>query len=357
MRIRIIILIFLALLLTSCNIEGSDGKMEGKLNTEKDLLQLKEDSKDVIVSKKMDLLNESDEVASGFDGFDKVLSFIPDEEFIQNESVQGDDFSYLKLPKTKSIISGKLKYENNTKENIVVQSIFLQGNKNIKIKTTNSTKWVPAIIFDVAPHTSITINIDLKWDKDGMQELTFFPLEKNSDAYRYNGSSLGSYRFFVQSKDINIGKDLIQEQVFNLSQSKLSSIQNFLPEPYWMGENNTELEYLIKKKKPLTNEKINSLKFEPVPYNTTVDVLLIDEYGNTSIVEENIRIKSNKNTFINLDKNILNRMYKNNRRHFFLIMNNREEGIIADVKALQLYKKPFPTSFQKVLEFYKTDKQ
>jgi len=186
-----------------------------------------------------------------------------------------------------------------------------------------------------------------------MQELSFFPLEKNSDAYRYNGSILSSYRYFVQSKDININKKILQEQAFSLE--KINSEQNYFPEPDWIGKNKNNLVYSIKDGVPSTNEKINGLKLDIVPYNTTIDILLVDEYGNTSMIEENVKVIKNKTTFINMDKDDLNKMYKISTRQFLLIMNNREERIMADVKTVGLNKKPFPTSFQRVIEVYKSN--
>ncbi|WML39630.1 hypothetical protein RCG19_21040 [Neobacillus sp. OS1-2] len=351
MKIHTTLIIIILLMLTSCQTKNDE--VGGKLNSKEDILYLKVDDKNVTVSKNMELLNKSDKVATSSEGaFTKVLSFIPNDEYLRFETVRGDKFSYIKLAKSKSVISGKLVYENNTKKNINVQSIFLQGNKNVEIKPASSSKWTPSIGYDVPPYTSIKIDIDLKWDKNGMQELTFFPLEKNSDAYRYNGSILSSYRYFVQSKDININKEMLQEQAFSLKE--MTPEQNYFPEPDWIGKNNKDLEYSIEEKVPLTNEKINGLKLEVVPYNTTIDILLVDEYGNCSLIAENVKVIKNKPTYINIHKDDLHKMYKKSTRKFLLIMNNREESIMADVKTIEINKKPFPTSFQRVIEIYKS---
>ncbi|MDQ0859825.1 hypothetical protein [Bacillus sp. V2I10] len=354
-KVHMVITLFLLLVLTSCKTD--EEAVDRKMNNKEDLLYLNKDNESVIVSKKMEMLNESHKVASTSSGdFTKVLSFVPNDEYIKKQSVRGDEISYLKLPISKSTMSGKLIYENNTKDNITVQPIFLQGNDNILIKPSSSSKWVPSILYDVPPHTSITINIDLKWGKNGMQELTFFPLEKTSDVYRYNGSILSSYRFFAQSEDINLTKEMLQDQSFSLEQNKMTSEQNYFPEPDWIGENNNALDYLIKKDSPLTSDKINGLKFDAVPYNTTFDLLLVDEFGNSSLLKEDVKIKKNKTTYVALDQTDLNKMYKKSIRQFIFIMNNREEKIMADIKAVELNIKPFPTTYQRVIEFYKSDK-
>jgi len=103
------------LLLTSCKPKTEE--VGGKLNSKEDILYLEEDDKNVTVSKNMELLDESDKVATSSEGaFTKVLSFIPKDEYLRFEMIRGDKFSYIKLPKSKSVISGKLVYENNTKK-------------------------------------------------------------------------------------------------------------------------------------------------------------------------------------------------------------------------------------------------
>lgn len=107
----------------------------------------------------------------------------------------------------------------------------------------------------------------------------------------------------------------------------------------------------------VNNKKIKGLKFDEVPYNTTIDLLLVDEFGNTNLIAKNIKVRKNEVTFYEIDQNYLSEMYKKSTRQFLLIMNNREERIIADLKTIELNKKPFPTSFQRVIEFYKSNNQ
>jgi hypothetical protein len=210
MKIRSILVLFILLLFTSC--KGKVG--EEKLYKSSDILYLNEDNQSVELSKQMDKLNDADKIATSSGKFNKVLSFIPNKEYIEYQTIHGDKFSYIKLPKTKNNISGRLSYENNTQEKIDIQSMFFQGNKNVLIKPASSSKWVRSIQFQVPPHKSVTIDIDITWDKNGMQELTFFPLKRTSDIYRYNGSILSSYRYFVQSKDIKIDNEMLKKCKF-----------------------------------------------------------------------------------------------------------------------------------------------
>ena len=342
------ILLFFSLILASCKQE----EVGENLNSKEDILILNDDNKSVQISEKLDLLNDNE---NSLNKFTSVLSFIPNDEFLQTITVFGDDISYLKLPQDKSYISGELSYENNTEKNKVIQSLFFQGNKNILIKPSTTEKWVPAIMYDVPPHTSISIDIDLKWDKNGMQELTFFPIEKNSDVYRYNGVSLASYRFFVQSKDLTITEEMLHTQAFKLEEDEITEDLNYFPEPQWVDGNGELLEYYIKDNVPLTNVETKGLTFDALPYNTTLDLLLIDEFGNSSVIEEKVSVKKGKSTKVKINNKDLIRMKDKTARQFLLIMNNREEEILADIKAIELNQKPFPTSYQRVIEFYNVE--
>jgi hypothetical protein len=349
---KIQILILLLLLIIS----GCSNSSETNLYDEKDILQLTSNNKSTIVSKDMDLLNKSDKVATSSTPFTQVKAFIPNDEYIQYEKVQGEEFLYLKIPKNKSFISGKVKYENNTKEKMVIQTLFLQGNKNAQIKTSDSSSWKPAMIYDIPPYSSVTITLDIKWDVDEMQELTFFPIDQTSNMNRYNGGSLSNYRFFVQSKNISMDKQLINDQSFTLDQKELSNQQNFFPIPTWIGSDNKESKLVDKNNKLMTEEEVEGIKLAAIPYKTKVDVLLIDEFGNTSVLAQKIDIHENKPTFVHIEPNKLKEMYGNKSRKFIFIFNNREKEILADLKTLDIQKKPFATSYQGVIEFYDTKK-
>jgi hypothetical protein len=345
---KIQILILLLLLIIS----GCSNSSETNLYDEKDILQLTSNNKSTIVSKDMDLLNKSDKVATSSTPFTQVKAFIPNDEYIQYEKVQGEEFLFLKIPKNKSFISGKVKYENNTKEKMVIQTLFLQGNKNAQIKTSDSSSWKPAMIYNIPPYSSVTINLDIKWDVDEMQELTFFPIDQTSNMNRYNGGSLSNYRFFVQSKNISMDKQLINDQSFTLDQKELSNQQNIFPIPTWIGSDNKESKLVDKNNKLMTEEEVEGIKLAAIPYKTKVDVLLIDEFGNTSVLAEKIDVHENKPTFVHIEPNKLKEMYENKSRKFIFIFNNREKEILADLKTLDIQKKPFSTSYQGVIEFY-----
>ncbi|WP_226530874.1 hypothetical protein [Metabacillus niabensis] len=332
------------------------GCQNKELLNEEDTLILNEENTSVEVSKNMRILDDSENSFDSTIPFTVVKSFNPNEEYIEYEEVQGEKFTYIKLPKSKSIISGKLTFENDREDPLIIKTLFFQGNENIKIKPQNSSEWTSSITYEVSPHSSHTINIDLKWDVNGMQELTFFPIDQTSEVEHYNGGNLGSFRFFVQSKDITLSKESVNEQAFQLDNNELKPEQDVFPVPIWVGENNDEVEFSSKGSILLTKEKVRGIKLSAIPYDTEVDIVLVDEFGNSSLISKGVKIVKDQPTTISFNHDVLEKMYSEDARQFLLIMNNREEKILSDLKALNLYQKPFFTSHQRVIEFYKSEK-
>jgi len=335
------------ILITGCSFGNEENNITGK-----NLLYLDSSSESVIISKDMSILADSQSVANSSTPFTQVKAFIPNEKYTQYMEVQGENFLYIKVPKNDSIISGELVFENNSKETILTQTLFLQGNKNVKIKPSNTKKWVPAINYSVQPYSSVKIKIDIQWDLNGMQELTFFPIDKTSKGNRYNGGNLSNYRFFVQSKDMTIGKDLLEKQSFKLNESELNSNLNLVPFPSWINKENKEIDVITENDITLTNEKISGIKLEEIPYNTEFDVVFIDEFGNSTLLAENVKAQKKKSTFVQFDTTAINEMYSINGRGFIVVFNNRDKEIMADLRSLDTMQKPFFTSYQGILELF-----
>jgi len=45
-------------------------------------------------------------------------------------------------------------------------------------------------------------------------------------------------------------------------------------------------------------------------------------------------------------------MYDQDMRQYIMITNNREENMLADIRAFSQNKKPFPTSYQGIIELH-----
>jgi hypothetical protein len=310
---------------------------------------------DVRISNEFSLLKSSGNTVESSVAFTQVKAFIPDSNYMDYKNIKNEKFKYIKLPKNKSVISGKVILENNTDGNMNIQGFFIQGNKIAKVKKKNSKKWERFITYHVNPRSSIEISVDIKWDREGINELIFFPLDHTAPADRYNGGNLSLIRYFVSDDEMNIEEDMLTKQSFHFD-SSLHEANSYFPNPTWISNNDQEVEFIIKGDKLLAKTPIYGLKLHSVPYTTEVDILLLDEKGNLSIVDHKIKVKKNEPTFIYLPSKTLAQLRESQDKSYLILLNNRGIDLLADIEALDLGLKPFSTTYQSVIEFYKEAK-
>ena len=302
---------------------------------------------DIKTTNEFRLLDSSKDIIESSEQFSQVKAFIPDSNYMESQNVQDGKFSYIKLEKNQSTVLGKIILENKTNNYMEIQSFFIQGNKIAQVKTINSEKWNFYVTYNVKPNSSVEISVEIKWDNEGINELTFFPLDHSSPIDRYNGGNLSLIRYFVLDNKININNTDLINQSFNLDNK--SEISGFFPIPSWVGNDDKEVEYVVEQEKIFTKNPISKLKLDAIPYDTEIDILLIDELGNISLMFEKVKIKKNQSTLIPLDSEVLNEL---NIKKYFIILNNRGKDMLFDMKALDLKLKPFTTTYQSVIEFY-----
>ncbi|MGE7673435.1 hypothetical protein ACQKMV_07605 [Lysinibacillus sp. NPDC094403] len=310
--------------------------------------EVSNDSPDVKINNDYPFFNSAPDIDSYYT---QVLGFLPNEDNLESIKVKDVSYPYIKLNKNQRHILGTIVFENKTKENMNVQSFFMQGNKVAKVKMNNSNEWAYSILYDVQPESSVEININIEWDKDGMNELIFFPLEHSGIEGLYSGQASSIQRYFVTENDTIVNNDTYN-QAFDLDLKNTENI-NVSPIPKWIGKNKQELKYLIDDGTLVTKAPIEGMKLEPIPYNTYVDIVKIDEKGKSSILIEQVNVKKNKPTYIYFDAQQLKELRTSKVKNYLLILNNREKELLSDAKAVDLGLKPFPTSFQAVIEFYK----
>lgn len=313
-------------------------------------------NKSIKVSKEMKQLEKAANIADSSVPFTQVKAFIPAEKNSGYLNIQDNNILYLKPQKGVSIISGSLVFENNTENPMEVQSLFFQGKKIAQIKLSSSSIYNNVINYTVPPFTSSTIEIDLKVNLDGDEEIIFLPLDFTATKDFYNGANLAISRFFLdlgKKKEINDFK----EHTFTLSQQDLERIENIFPVPYWVDEDKKDIKMKVEDNSVATTKKISKLKLAAIPYETKVDILIIDEFGNSSVLKNDVRVIKDKDTFVSIEDDIINELYNNQARQFLILLNNREEELITDLKAMADNKKPFPTTFNSIIEFYKNIEQ
>lgn len=346
MKYKLIIIVSFLLFIIGCS------NINSNLYTKKDILNLS--NKEIKVNNNVHkLLDNSSEISESSEPYTLASGFIPDEIWKENLKLNGgkEQFMYLKS-KTNDNITGTVVYDNATDKVINITTIFLQGNKNAMIKLKGSTDWKPAIYLSVPADSTVEFEIEINWNSNGSEELTFFPLNHSNEENRYNGGNLGVFRFFVMNKKEVLTKEMLKNQSFNLPSNFNMEKETVFPSPSWMGSTSFNPNYISQNNKRYTKEKIKGIRLDPIPYNTTVDIIWIDEFGNTNLLADNIEIKKRQSTEINIEKEILEDIYKTNNRQFLLVLNNRGQNILADIKAVDQNNKPFPTTYQGIIEIY-----
>lgn len=347
---KILYFLCISLILLSFGCTKNDSK---HVANPKDVIEVNESENNIQVSKEMDFLEESSNIADTSVPFTQFKAFIPDKKNSDDLIIKDEKVLYLKLIKSSSEISGRLDFENNTEKTMEIQSLFFQGNKVAKIKLSDENNYHNAIKYKIAPFSSATIDIDIKIDKNGEEELTFLPLDLTTTDDFYNGANNAISRFYLDLDEKTEKKLSFEKHSFSLDQKEMENIRDIFPIPYWVDENKKNIKEKYKNDKVYLENKISGLKLVKIPYETEIDVILIDEFGNTSVLEEKVKISKNEETYIPIKSDTIKEIYNNKNKQFLLLLNNRGEEIVTDLTALDMDKKPFPTTYNSIIQFYK----
>lgn len=347
---KILYVLCLSLILLSFGCANNDSE---NVASKGDVIELDQNSNNVEVSKEMDYLDKSSDIAETPVPFTQFKAFIPDEKNSDYLKVKDESVLYLKLSNITSSISGRLEFENNTENPMEIQTLFFQGNEVAKIKLVNESEYHNAIKYKVEPFSAVKIDIDIKVNKNGENELTFFPLDLTGLADFYNGANNGISRFYLDVNEENEENVSFEKHSFTLDQKEMENIENIFPIPYWVDENQENIREKYIDNKVFVEKKISGLKLVAIPYETEVDIILIDEFGNTSVLKEKVKVSKNRETYIPIESDVLKEIYNNKHKQFLIILNNRGDEIITDLRAIDMDKKPFPTTYNSIIQIYK----
>ncbi|MGI8382533.1 hypothetical protein ACR0S4_28610 [Priestia megaterium] len=346
------ILLCLSFFFILCGCEDNNSKQvlggEGVINLNS------RNSDSIHISKEMNELKTASEVAESDVPFTQFKGFVPNKKNSDYITIKGEDILYVKPVDEPQIISGSLIYENNTKNPMEIQSLFLQGNEVAKIKLSSESSYHNALKYKVSPFSSVTIEVDIKVKKHGESELTFFPFDLTASNDFYNGANNAISRFYLDVNEQGKGSHSFKSHSFSLKQEEMENIENIFPLPYWVDSNKQDIKEVFKDNKVYMKKRISGLKLMAIPYETKVDVLLVDEFGNISIIAENKGISKNKGTYIPIENHTIKEIYNSKQRQFLLILNNRGEEMITDLNAVNQDMKPFPTTYNSIIEFHKS---
>lgn len=356
MRVNYLLLtLFTLSILFGCSNDEIDNTVSEDLYKQKDVFLVDEDQVNTKIQNQYRLLENTD-TNSSTELYTFASGFVPDDDHKEYIKISNDD-NYLFL-KSDGYISGKIIFDNATDSTVKTTAIFLQGNDNVNFRLKGSEKWNPAIDIDVSSKTSVELEVEIKWDVNKEKELTFFPLNHSNPEVRYNGGNLGLYRFAVVNDIDEISAKDIKKQSINIDKDFDYEENSVLPIPTWIDSKSKTLDIIKKNNSLYTEEKITAVNLEAIPYETELDIILVDQYGNASSIGESVNIIPNHQTTVNFTDQITEKFYKSNdARKFLIFFNNRGKEIIADAIALKNQEKPFLSSYQGIIEVHPANKK
>ncbi|SDP17096.1 hypothetical protein [Halobacillus aidingensis] len=347
MKRNLMFIILIIIVLSAC----SDGQLNNEYS-EKDVATLSNDGTVLEGSKDFELLSKSDQIAESSVPFTLVKAFVPDDDFKNEITVRGEAFTFLTLPENKDHLTGNIIVENNKDEKVEMQALFMQGDRTAKVRPKEDEKWSTSIKYDVPPKTSITLPVEISIEKEGQGELSFIPLEDLADKEQIGNENVSNYRFFLQLDDVTIDNEKLKPLSFTLSEEQMSSLKDPYPSPSWSTNNGEAVKFYEKNEQLFTKKRIQGITLNTLPYSTVIDVVHFDEHGNSTVLKEDIVLKENESKYLPFEKETIEKLYEKDRRQFIKVTNNREENILADMKALDNGSKPFPTSYQGIIELH-----
>jgi hypothetical protein len=300
------------------------------------------------------LLDDVSDVVEGSQNFTVGFSFHADKKWIDSINVQGEKFEFLNNANHEHELTGKLMFDNVTKKDIPYTLIVLQGNKATKIKTKNSG-WKSSIHVIAKRNATIEVPISIQWNPKDAEELTFFPIEltKSMEYQRYDGFNLSLIRLFVQNeKSMTLDPPMIEKQSFQIDSNFQERGLSLYPTPSLIDENHKPSKLIPKNNQFYVKSKVGGLHIAPIPYETNISLIWVDEDGNTRMVAENIPIKKEKETIVPFELSLIESMSKHRKRQFIIVLSNRNRQILADAVALQQKRKMGLTTWQNVIEIY-----
>ena len=345
-----LLILLLFLLLFGCSIDNSK-QVLGKEGVDEVSNKINESIK---VSKEMKELKASSDIAESDVPFTQFKGFIPNKKNSHYVEIKGENILYLRPFEKSHIVSGSLVFENNTKKPMEIQSLFFQGNEVAQIKLSSERTYHNAIKYTISPFSSVTIDVDIKTNDNGEGELIFFPFDLTASNDFYNGANSAISRFYLDVNKKSETSDSLKAHSFSLKQEEMEKIENIFPLPYWVDSDKQDIKEVFKDDKVYTKKKVAGLKLMSVPYETKVDVLLVDGFGNVSIIDEGKEVTKNTETYIPIKNSVIEEINKNNKRQFLVILNNRGEEMLTDLKAVDQDMKPFPTTYNSIIELHKT---
>ncbi|PWW01200.1 hypothetical protein DFQ01_11090 [Paenibacillus cellulosilyticus] len=228
-----------------------------------------------------------------------------------------------------------------------VTLVALQGDKHADIRLSSDNEWHASLRIPYEKNATSKYHLTVSWDPEGDNNLLLLPIQKGVN---YNGSYPALVRILISNTPININDNQIAQQN-NIDNSLLNNTSYF-PNPTWYDINDNLVTYKFANNRYIPNSKPYKLVLDPTPYDTKMDMIVVDDTGNVVSVTNSIEIRKNVKTKLSFKPEVVDEYVEDSSiRRFIILMNNSGTEQIADLMALVKKGKPFPTTFTNVIEF------
>ncbi|EJL38808.1 hypothetical protein PMI08_05329 [Brevibacillus sp. CF112] len=257
-------------------------------------------------------------------------------------------YPYYKLNGNKTKIKVQLFLANDiTDTNVSI--IALQGNKRLNVSVDGDT-WYSAAVLPIPNKSKGVLEFYVNWDRNGEEELILFPIIDKIGTY-YSGVSAGIVRLFIaQDKEYNFTTaDIMKHKIVENKNTK------YVPVLEWLNSNNSKIKInMTEDGMAYTTDDYQKLEISAISYETKIDLMYINDQGETELLAENITLQPNTKKIIEFKNDKIKKLLKKNSRHFVLVLNNRNEEMLSDYLAVNSKFKNVSTNFQQVIEIYPT---
>lgn len=266
-------------------------------------------------------------------------------------------FTYFINHNKTGTIEGQYIIDSNEKNGGKITLIILQGTKQAFVKVKGQNKWYSCLTVDYAPNATTTLPIEIKWDLESDEDLIMIPINNSHPEYYLNGSASVFRNLILNNKpeipDRTIQKYIdIKNQIFQSKDADFSLI----PSASWKDVNKHNVELRLNKQQGFiySRKPIHTLNLTAISFDTKIDVICFSNEGKILFFQRGIPIKRNQETMITLPDTIVQQLNNGADRKFILLYNNQGINLLADWVGGTKINKPIPSSFQQVIEFYKT---
>ncbi|MCP1135787.1 hypothetical protein NKT34_21025 [Paenibacillus polysaccharolyticus] len=255
---------------------------------------------------------------------------------------EGTEYPYFILNSNEDILSGVFSLQVN--KNTDLKIVSLKGNELAPIRLPQDKEWFSNLKYTETGNNMLKIPFEIDMSINNSEDILLIPII--NDNFFYSGEHSGVIRL-VTIDNVKINNAMIEEQTISDV-----NIETFHPRPSikLTDQNGNTINEVMREEQLYLSKDWAHLELANIMYDTIVDILWIDEEGKTEIIAENVQLNKNNNFKLEIKKKYLDIMEKNTKRQFFVVVNNRNQKVLADSEAFNQKKKPTLTTFQLIKE-------